>query len=499
MIACDVCNDWFHGECVGMTERKAQSLKIYVCPPCTKSRAAGQRRRSVVKVREDVEVNVEDEDDDEDQYEKENYHEYQQQRRKRAKGQPAAARGRTKGTMPGSTTTSAARRRSIGTNGIGGMRKSQSIIEDDTNHVVAGETDSSKEDVMPRRVCVNKDCNNPAKPQSKYCSTECGVRVATQFLEMQKAAAVAAAEPARTPSPKPSPKPCDVSLHSSSEENLVNFTLIKRSLENSPDISAADDSDLRQLESLERQRGEVEHNLRNLAAKREEFAKAVQFSTTLFAATASTHAGDDPARMEEDQLTGADRGSQEGVEVMDCFSCGQPIPGRNFGRHIEQCYAKKEGISCPSPSLSAAPAVLSAHKLHSRMLDSGAVITYCNRFDARSGGGYCAHPLDSCPLHSDKRGSDERRLCGCPTGDFDSGHCERLRSDCVKHFNWENIRKMEMKLEKKRQTQLLSSLHAEIELVKSRIRRRNQTRDDQHRTIEENGATYTRQHSPASK
>jgi hypothetical protein len=128
-----------------MTERKAQSLKIYVCPPCTKSRAAGQRRRSVVKVREDVEVNVEDEDDDEDQYEKENYHEYQQQRRKRAKGQPAAARGRTKGTMPGSTTTSAARRRSIGTNGIGGMRKSQSIIEDDTNHVVAGETDSSKE------------------------------------------------------------------------------------------------------------------------------------------------------------------------------------------------------------------------------------------------------------------------------------------------------------------------------------------------------------------
>lgn len=146
MIACDVCNDWFHGECVGMTERKAQSLKIYVCPPCTKSRAAGQRRRSVVKVREDVEVNVEDEDDDEeDQYEKENYHEYQQQRRKRAKGQPAAARGRTKGTIPGSTTTSAARRRSIGANGIGGMRRSQSIIEDDTNHVVAGETDSSKE------------------------------------------------------------------------------------------------------------------------------------------------------------------------------------------------------------------------------------------------------------------------------------------------------------------------------------------------------------------
>jgi hypothetical protein len=241
----------------------------------------------------------------------------------------------------------------------------------------------------------------------------------------------------------------------------------------------------------------VEQNLRNLAVKRDEFTKAVLFSTTLFASS-TTIASNESARNGEHN---SDKGAHEGIEVMDCFSCGQPIAGRNFGRHIEQCFARREGASGSSPSSSSSspPTLLSAHKLHSRTLDGGAVITYCNHHDARSGGGYCAHPLDSCPLHSDKRVNDERRLCGCPTGDFESGHCERLRSDCVKHFNWENIRKKEMKREQERQTLLLGSLDSEIELVKLRIRRRSNAKDDEHRTIEENVATYTRQHSPASK
>ncbi len=34
MIACDVCDDWFHGKCVDITERKAKNLKTYVCPLC---------------------------------------------------------------------------------------------------------------------------------------------------------------------------------------------------------------------------------------------------------------------------------------------------------------------------------------------------------------------------------------------------------------------------------------------------------------------------------
>ncbi|RUS72162.1 hypothetical protein EGW08_020078 [Elysia chlorotica] len=35
MIECDVCNDWFHGSCVGVQEHQAADIEIYHCPECT--------------------------------------------------------------------------------------------------------------------------------------------------------------------------------------------------------------------------------------------------------------------------------------------------------------------------------------------------------------------------------------------------------------------------------------------------------------------------------
>ena len=32
--ACDSCEEWFHGDCVNITESGAKSLKRYYCPPC---------------------------------------------------------------------------------------------------------------------------------------------------------------------------------------------------------------------------------------------------------------------------------------------------------------------------------------------------------------------------------------------------------------------------------------------------------------------------------
>lgn len=53
-------------------------------------------------------------------------------------------------------------------------------------------------------------------------------------------------------------------------------------------------------------------------------------------------------------------------------------------------------------------------------------------------------------------------------------------------MNWESIRTEELDQELIRMTQLLSSLQDEIEIVKSRIKRRSMANDSQHRTIEEN-------------
>ncbi|KAK3243904.1 hypothetical protein CYMTET_46469 [Cymbomonas tetramitiformis] len=36
MLGCDYCDDWFHGECVGIEEDSADALQEYTCPSCSK-------------------------------------------------------------------------------------------------------------------------------------------------------------------------------------------------------------------------------------------------------------------------------------------------------------------------------------------------------------------------------------------------------------------------------------------------------------------------------
>lgn len=35
MVSCDVCEDWYHLRCVGVTQTAAKSMKKYICPVCT--------------------------------------------------------------------------------------------------------------------------------------------------------------------------------------------------------------------------------------------------------------------------------------------------------------------------------------------------------------------------------------------------------------------------------------------------------------------------------
>jgi hypothetical protein len=34
MIQCDVCNEWFHGQCVSVTQEDADKMGQYICGLC---------------------------------------------------------------------------------------------------------------------------------------------------------------------------------------------------------------------------------------------------------------------------------------------------------------------------------------------------------------------------------------------------------------------------------------------------------------------------------
>jgi hypothetical protein len=38
MIACDRCDDWFHGECIHINEKESEFVDLYFCNKCAKSK-----------------------------------------------------------------------------------------------------------------------------------------------------------------------------------------------------------------------------------------------------------------------------------------------------------------------------------------------------------------------------------------------------------------------------------------------------------------------------
>ena len=53
-IGCDVCQDWFHGTCVGITQAEADFIENYVCPRCS-SVNAGERIENKALSQKDIE------------------------------------------------------------------------------------------------------------------------------------------------------------------------------------------------------------------------------------------------------------------------------------------------------------------------------------------------------------------------------------------------------------------------------------------------------------
>eukprot|EP00360_Condylostoma_magnum_P000536 CAMPEP_0168315832 /NCGR_PEP_ID=MMETSP0210-20121227/12863_1 /TAXON_ID=40633 /ORGANISM="Condylostoma magnum, Strain COL2" /LENGTH=50 /DNA_ID=CAMNT_0008291839 /DNA_START=171 /DNA_END=323 /DNA_ORIENTATION=+ len=45
MIDCDICKNWFHGECVNLTPEEMEELEFYACPKCTGKSGKGEKRK----------------------------------------------------------------------------------------------------------------------------------------------------------------------------------------------------------------------------------------------------------------------------------------------------------------------------------------------------------------------------------------------------------------------------------------------------------------------
>ncbi|RMB88274.1 hypothetical protein DUI87_35345 [Hirundo rustica rustica] len=122
-----------------------------------------------------------------------------------------------------------------------------------------------------------------------------------------------------------------------------------------------------------------------------------------------------------------------------CVSCGHPINPKVALRHMERCYAKYESQT-------------SFGSMYPTRIE-GATRLFCDVYNPQSKT-YCKRLQVLCPEHSRDPKVPADEVCGCPlvrdvfelTGDF----CRVPKRKCHRHYCWEKLRRAEVDLERVR-------------------------------------------------
>ncbi|KAM8793706.1 CXXC-type zinc finger protein 1-like [Eudromia elegans] len=122
-----------------------------------------------------------------------------------------------------------------------------------------------------------------------------------------------------------------------------------------------------------------------------------------------------------------------------CVSCGHPVNPKVALRHMERCYAKYESQT-------------SFGSMYPTRIE-GATRLFCDVYNPQSRT-YCKRLQVLCPEHCREPKVPADEVCGCPlvrdvfelTGDF----CRVPKRRCHRHYSWERLRRAELDLERVR-------------------------------------------------
>eukprot|EP01102_Stenamoeba_stenopodia_P005557 TRINITY_DN16315_c0_g1_i1.p1 TRINITY_DN16315_c0_g1~~TRINITY_DN16315_c0_g1_i1.p1 ORF type:complete len:726 (+),score=177.19 TRINITY_DN16315_c0_g1_i1:307-2484(+) len=368
MIACDSCDDWFHVRCVGLTQAAAKRLKQYICPICKKEGAQPKQAKPV---------------------------------------------------------KSSAKRAAGSTKRSSNNPKSRSGKSAKSDSPEPGSPSEAGSKAKPK--CLNKSCNAPAKPPSKYCSSKCGVTVALENLKKKEELEKEKEKEKEKEQNAKREEESGNALEDLSRELNQHIQSVRQSIEangsdslytTSGSASNAEIEDVNALQDSATKKKEVEKGLISLAKRVEELDQAIKNASLLFLETSSSS---------KDQ-SGQSRADTR--DTVDCPSCGKPVGVASLAKHLDQCNARKERTK-------------------------SAV-------------------------------SNKNRLCGYPTNPSEKGYCTLSKEGCSKHIGWEELRKAELVQEKNQLLERLGAINSEEQILKLRISRRRQaSTSEQHRTIVE--------------
>ncbi|XP_038154368.1 CXXC-type zinc finger protein 1-like [Cyprinodon tularosa] len=235
------------------------------------------------------------------------------------------------------------------------------------------------------RQCLGPGCVEPARTGSKYCSEDCGMKLAA---------------------------------------NRIYEILPQRIQQWQQSPCVAEEMGRRQLERIRREQQAARLRL-TLMEKRFHELEAIIANAK-------------QQQVQQDEEVAEGDGDDTDLQIF-CVSCSHPVNPKVALRHMERCYAKYESQT-------------SFGSMYPTRIE-GATRLFCDVYNPQSKT-YCKRLQVLCPEHSRDPKVPADEVCGCPlvkdvfepTGEF----CRVSKRKCNKHYCWEKLRRAEVDLERVR-------------------------------------------------
>ncbi|XP_017776789.1 PREDICTED: CXXC-type zinc finger protein 1 [Nicrophorus vespilloides] len=389
MIACDACEEWYHGDCINISEKEAKLIRQYFCIRCTEEDSTLKTRWKTKRDDLPVRQNPPTEADFKQKKRKERNENIKDKKPKKCGDCMGCFRtedcGRCdvcsnkKNSKHGSKHKERCKQRicvnygGVHSRGRRKRRDSSSERECSTAHL---QTDYARQ-------CHGPSCTNSARFGSKYCSDACGNRLAT---------------------------------------NRIYQVLPQRIQEWALSPCMAEDKNIKVLDSIRKQQIEVKQILLELDKRHSELDAIVE--------RAKNASVDPDAEFDYDE---------EGEMSTYCITCGHEIHSKTAVKHMEKCFNKYESQA-------------SFGSIFKTRIEGNVMFcdffnpinrTYCKRLRVLCPE-HCKDP---------KIGDHEVCGCPLVTNVFDQTgeFCRAPKKNCVKHHVWEKLRRAEIDLERVRQ------------------------------------------------